>query len=81
MELISLKTMSKESKQILLNELGYGSDGTHVLKETGEILLDKYINQPIKVENMLILPGSTIIIDNNPLSIAAYLEEYGDDAI
>jgi len=81
MELISLKSMSKESKILLLHELGYASDGTYVLNAAGEKILDEYIDQPVTVDNMLILPGSTVIIDNNPLSIAAYLEEYGDDAI
>jgi len=81
MELVSLSSMSKESKLLLLNELGYASDETYVIDRKGNKVIDKYIDQPVKVDNMLILPGSTIIIDNNHLSIAAYLEEYGDDAI
>ena len=80
MELISLQTITVESKILLLKELGYASDGTHVLDEKGSKIIDKYINEPVRLDNMLILPGSTVIIDNNPLSIAAYLEEYGDDA-
>lgn len=27
---------------------------------------------------MLILPGSLVILDDNPLSIAEYIEEHGD---
>jgi hypothetical protein len=27
---------------------------------------------------MMILPGSTVVLDDNPLSIALYIQEYGD---
>jgi hypothetical protein len=78
MELVSLKQMPREAKVALLKELGFDSDGTFVLDANGEQVLDKYIEQPVKLDNMLILPGSTVIIDNNPLSIAAYFEEFGE---
>lgn len=77
-ELISMKTMPKEVKIELLRELGYNSDGIFVLESNGQKHLDRYIGEPINLDNMVILPGSTIILDNNPLSIASYLEEYGD---
>ena len=77
-EKISLKGLSPEERILLLKELGYGSDGTYVLDEQGKILIDKYVNQPVKINNMLILEGSTLILDNNPLSIASYLEDYPD---
>lgn len=78
MELISLKNISKESKILLLRELGYDSDGIFVLDKERKQYLDKYTNDSIQVSNMLILPGSTIIIDDNPLSVASYIEEFGD---
>lgn len=77
-ESISIKNLSLEDKNMLLKELGYGSDGTFVLDENGERVLDKYIEEPVKLANMLILPGSTVILDNNPLSIASYLQEHPD---
>lgn len=77
-ESISIKNMSPKEKNMLLHELGYGSDGIFVLDEEGERILDKYIQEPVKMDNMLILPGSTIILDNNPLSIASYLQEHPD---
>ncbi len=77
-ELISLKDMPKELKIELLKELDYDSDGVFVLERNGEKYLDKYIETPVKLDNMLIFPGSTIILDNNPLSISSYLEEFGD---
>ena len=76
-ELISLKDMPKELKVELLKELDYDSDGVFVLEKNGEKYLDKYIEVPVKLDNMLIFPGSTIILDNNPLSISSYLEEFG----
>ena len=77
-KLVSLKEMSKDFKIALLKELGYNSDGVFVLDAKGEKCLDKYTHDPIRIDNMAILPGSTIILDNNPLSIAFFLEEYGD---
>lgn len=78
MEFISLRNVSINSKLALLKELGYKSDGALVLEADGKKHLDRYTGDPVKVSNMAILPGSTIVIDDNPVSIASYLEEYGD---
>ncbi len=78
MELISLKQVSQESKVLLLKELGYTSDGEFVLDSKGNKILDRYLEIPVRVENMVILPGSEIILDDNELSISKYLEEFGD---
>ena len=77
-ELISIKEMPRDVKVILVQRLGYNSDGTFILEKSGKQLLDKYTGEPVKIENMFIYPGSTIILDNNPLSISSFLEEYGD---
>ncbi|MFT7615942.1 MAG: hypothetical protein ACI8Y7_000769 [Candidatus Woesearchaeota archaeon] len=77
-ELVQLKNVNFESKVMLLTQLGLGSDGTYVLARDGKKLLDKYLEQPILIENMLILPGSTVVLDDNPLSIALYMEEYSN---
>ncbi len=78
MELVSLKQVSKESKLLLLKELGYNSDGEFVLDNKGNKVLDKYLEIPIAINNMVILPGSTLILDDNELSLSKYLEEFGD---
>ena len=78
MELISLKNISKDSKIKLLKELGHESDGEFVLDVNGNAMLDRYLDIPIKVDKMIILPGSTIILDDNELSLSKYLEEFGD---
>ena len=77
-KLISIKEMSHEIKIALLRELGYNSDETFVLDSFGERVIDKYINEPVRIDNMFIYPGSVIILDNNPISISSFLEEYGD---
>ena len=79
MELVSLKQISLNSKVLLLRQLGYNSDGEFVLDLEGKKLLDRYIEIPIKVNNMVILPGSSIVLDDNEVSIASYLEEFGED--
>ncbi len=78
MELLSLKNISRESKILLLKELGYDTDGTFVLDSKGGKYNDPYIEQPVKIDNMVILPGSTVILDDNEVSIAAYIEDHGD---
>jgi hypothetical protein len=70
--------MPLECKILLLQELGFSSDGTFVLDKTGERMLDRYTTEPVRIDNMAILPGSTIILDDNPLSVSSFLEEFGD---
>jgi hypothetical protein len=77
-EKVSIKGLSDQERIFLLKELDYDSDGTFVLTKEGEVVIDKYINQPVKINNMIILEGSTLILDNNPLSIASYLEDHPD---
>jgi hypothetical protein len=78
MELVSLRGISVDSKVKLLKELGYDSDGRFVLTIEGNKVLDKYLEVPVEVENMVIMPGSVVVLDNNELSISKYLEEFGD---
>ena len=77
-ELISMTEMPKEFKIKLLKELGYSSDDKFVLDKAGSILLDKYTEDKVRLDNMIILPGSEIILDNNPLSVSSYMEEFRD---
>lgn len=77
-ELISIKNLSTADKVFLLKELGYNSDGIFVTDKMGVKIYDRYIDEPVRINNMLIFPGSTIILDDNPLSIASYLEEFPD---
>lgn len=67
------------SKILLLKELGYGTDGEYVLDLEGNKVIDNYIEIPVRIDNMVILPGSTIILDDNEISIMKYMEDSGDD--
>lgn len=78
METISLKEVSLDSKIALLRELGFDSDGEYVLDSNGTKVLDRYLEVPIKVNNMVILPGSVVILDDNILSLTHYMEEFPD---
>jgi len=78
MQLISLKDIPLEVKTLLLKELGYGTDGEFVLDNNGKKVVDRYVDIPVRVDNMVILPGSEIILDDNELSISSYIEERGD---
>ena len=77
MELLTLKEAPKEFKIQLLRALGLDVDeqNIYVIKD-GKQVIDQYIDKPVRFDNMAIFPGSTIVIDDNPLSIASYLEEY-----
>lgn len=77
-ELISLKNVSSNSKILLLRELGYDSDGVFILDKEGKKVMDRYIDVPVNIENMVIFPGSEIILDDNELSVSKYIEEFGD---
>ena len=57
--------------------LGYDSDGKYVLKD-GRPVVDEAVDEKVTLDNMLILPGSTVVIVDDPLSIASYFEEHGD---
>jgi hypothetical protein len=78
METISLSGVSLNSKIALLKELGFNSDGEYVLDSEGNKVIDRYVEIPVKVEKMVILPGSTVILDDNVLSLSCYMEEYPD---
>lgn len=75
-EILSIKDMPNNLKIQLLQELGFDSDGTFVIDEAGNKILDRYTSEPVRLSNMAIFPGSTIILDDNPLSISSFLEEF-----
>lgn len=79
MEYLSIKSLPIETKIQLLKELGYDSDGKYVLDNKGQKVKDQYIDITVTLDKMLILPGSTIILDDNPISIAAYFEEHANE--
>ncbi len=79
MQVVSVKDMPSHLKLLLLKELGLSADANGYITKDGEQVQDKYLGQPVRVENMAIFPGSAVVLDDNPLSIALYIEEYGED--
>ena len=80
MEILSLKDAPLEFRVGVARELGYqvDPDGVHLLR-AGERAVDQYSGVPLRLDNIAVLPGSAaILLDNNPVSIAWYLEEHGD---
>ncbi|MDV3244955.1 MAG: hypothetical protein LYZ66_07290 [Nitrososphaerales archaeon] len=81
MELISLKEAPREFKVALLKGLGYGVDKEgFVVDSQGKRVTDKYSDKQVRIENMAIFPGSTILMDDNLLSITSYIEEHEEPA-
>ncbi len=77
MKLVSIKNMPYELRVVLLQELGYNADNAgYVIDAEGKRIRDKYIDEEVKVSNMIIVPGSTLILDDNPISISSYIDEY-----
>jgi hypothetical protein len=77
LEILSIKTAPKEFKLELLKALGLGVDDKeiYVIKD-GKPVVDDYVNKPVRFDNMAIFPGSTVVLDDNPLSIASYIEDH-----
>ncbi len=77
-QVFSLKDAPAEFKRTLLQELGFGVDGDKVLGKDGEHVKDPYLGVEVTLAKMVLMPGSTIILDDNPASIASYLSEHPD---
>ncbi len=79
LQIVSVKDMPDDLKLLLLKELGLSADADGYITKDGKQVRDMYIDQPVRIENMAIFPGSAIVLDDNPLSIALYMEEYWED--
>ncbi|MCI4358543.1 MAG: hypothetical protein L3J95_02425 [Thermoplasmata archaeon] len=79
MQIVSLKDTPLDFRVGVAKELGceVDSDGIHLVK-AGERALDPYSKEPLRLDNIAVLPGSVVLLDNNPVSIAWYLEVHGD---
>jgi hypothetical protein len=73
LQLVTLKDMPAQYKMFLLKELGLGLDENNYVTRDGKQVLDKYIEQPIRIDNLAIFPGRSPFV-----SIASYFDEYGE---
>ncbi len=78
MELLSLKSEPIELRIAILKKMGYSSDGTFIFDSNGKMVIDPYVDEAVRIDNMVILHGSEIILDSNPLSLAGYFEDHGE---
>jgi hypothetical protein len=72
----SMQQVPMPLKQALVRELGYETDGEFVLTQDGSRYHDPYVGCPVRLDNMAILQGSAIIIDDNPVSLDSYMEAH-----
>jgi len=78
-DLISVKDLSIKTKLALIEELGYTSDGVFVFNSDGTKVLDRYTSAEVKLENMAIVPGSIILLNEDSGGLLKYIEEHGDE--
>lgn len=79
MELVSLKGAPRAFKEALLKALEYDVDKEgFVLNSKGEKVFDSFADKLVRIENVAIFPHNSpaVVLDDNPLSIASYLEEH-----
>jgi hypothetical protein len=77
---VSLKDSPFEFRLALLAELGMKlhGDGIHVVRLNGTKVVDPYVSEWVRIDHMMILPGSVLVLDDNLVSVACYMEEHGD---
>ncbi|MCL5672956.1 MAG: hypothetical protein JRN13_05170 [Nitrososphaerota archaeon] len=79
MQPISLKEAPVQFKIALVKALGLGVDNTgSILDEQGKPIVDEYVKERVTLANMAILPGSRVILVDNEVSIAGYLNAHPD---
>jgi len=79
----SIKDVTYEQRRLFLRAFNYDVIGDYVIKplERGWVaVLDRYTGEPINIMNIAIMPSpvkdEVILLNDNPLSIASYLEEF-----
>ena len=79
MQVVNLREAPPEFRLELVRELGYSvaEDGVHLIKDRKQAS-DPYTNVPLRIDNLAVLPGSVVLLDNDPVGIALYLEEHGE---
>lgn len=79
MEVAKWDEIPEDVRLALLNELGFSVEDGVVL-EDGEPKRDPYVDKELTLDNLAVLPGNSppVLLDNNPVSIACYIEDYGE---
>lgn len=77
-ELVALDDFSLEHRILLLKSLGYSTKDGWVVDRDGGRYKDPCTGQPVSLDNMMIMPGSTVILDANDTSMNWYLANYAE---
>lgn len=79
MELVQWTDIPDEVQIEVLTQLGYSVEDGRVLDGEGTIVKDPYTHEELTFSNLAILPGNSppVLLDNNPVSLACYMEDYG----
>lgn len=77
-EILELNSLRREDRVALMGELGYRVRGDLMYLPDGQPAVDRYTGEQLRLSNTAIVPGSVILIDNNPVSLAAYIAEQED---
>ncbi|MBS1263228.1 MAG: hypothetical protein MAG715_00400 [Methanonatronarchaeales archaeon] len=76
---IRFHDLGEGEKIELLKALGYDADEDgYIVDRDGDPYTERYSGEEIRLENASILPGSTVIVDTNALSLSRYIGEYLD---
>lgn len=74
---MKLIELTDEEKVVLLDFLGYKVKcGTVISKETNKPHDCPYTGVPVKLSNASVMPGSTVIFNTTPLTLAKYFSEH-----
>jgi len=82
LDTVDMSLWPKEVKVKLLEALGFGASFDGYVLKHGKRVFDLYTDEPVRVDNMNILPGPAgipVILNDNLLSLAEYFEDYGED--
>jgi len=75
-ELESIQDLSYAARVGLLQLLDFDADSEGYVIKNGERVIDKYVGVAVSVNHMVIAPNGIVILDENPASIAGYMQEY-----
>lgn len=78
MEVVRIQDLTRKERILLLKELGYDTDSTGKVIKDGAPWLDPFLEEQPTVENMCIVPGSALVLVDNPVSLDGYFEKYAD---
>lgn len=80
MENITLLQLNNNQRSEVLEKLGFKIDTEgYVLDKNKKKVMCKYSNKEVHISSAAILPGSTIVINATPITMAQYFVESEDN--